>query len=106
MILANLWENTMQPIYKIIAMTGTILVVWLGGRNVLGDGWQIWDIAAFSTYLSCFVKMSIKTSHRRPPVQCRPEGPGIVGPHPAPSRCLPSPAGTGTGLSAGSPYGP
>ena len=24
MILANLWENTMQPIYKIIAMTGTI----------------------------------------------------------------------------------
>ena len=63
MILANLWENTMQPIYKIIAMTGTILVVWLGGRNVLGDGWQIWDIAAFSTYLSCFVKMSIKTSH-------------------------------------------
>lgn len=63
MILANLWENTMQPIYKIIAMIGTILVVWLGGRNVLGEGWQIWDIAAFSTYLSCFVKMSIKTSH-------------------------------------------
>lgn len=63
MILANLWENTMQPIYKIIAMTGTILVVWLGGRNVLGEGWQVWDIAAFSTYLSCFVKMSIKTSH-------------------------------------------
>lgn len=53
----------MQPIYKIIAMTGTILVVWLGGRNVLGEGWQVWDIAAFSTYLSCFVKMSIKTSH-------------------------------------------
>lgn len=63
MILANLWENTLQPIYKVIAMIGTILVVLWGGRNVLGTGWQVWDIAAFSTYLACFVKLATKSSH-------------------------------------------
>ena len=63
MILANLWENTLQPIYKVIAMIGTVLVVLWGGRNVLGTGWQVWDIAAFSTYLACFVKLATKSSH-------------------------------------------
>ncbi|WP_418937148.1 ABC transporter ATP-binding protein [Megasphaera massiliensis] len=97
MILANLWENTMQPIYKIIAMTGTILVVWLGGRNVLGEGWQVWDIAAFSTYLSCFVKMSIKTSHAAHlfnAVQKAQVSWGRIQPRLAVSRPLPAPVPT------------
>ena len=97
MILANLWENTMQPIYKIIAMTGTILVVWLGGRNVLGEGWQVWDIAAFSTYLSCFVKMSIKTSHAARlfnAVQKAQVSWGRIQPRLAVSRPLPEPVPT------------
>ena len=97
MILANLWENTMQPIYKIIAMTGTILVVWLGGRNVLGEGWQVWDIAAFSTYLSCFVKMSIKTSHAARlfnAVQKAQVSWGRIQPRLAVSRPLPAPVPT------------
>ena len=63
MILANLWENTLQPIYKVIAMIGTMLVIWFGGRNVLGTGWESWDIAAFSTYLACFIKLATKSSH-------------------------------------------
>ena len=63
MILANLWENTLQPIYKVIAMTGTMLVIWFGGQNVLGTGWETWDIAAFSTYLVCFIKLATKSSH-------------------------------------------
>lgn len=62
-ILANIWENTMQPLYRIIAMTGTIFIIWLGGKNVLGTGWTAWTIASFTTYLSCFTKLSVKTSH-------------------------------------------
>lgn len=63
MILANLWENTLQPIYKVIAMIGTMLVIWFGGHNVQGTGWENWDIAAFSTYLACFIKLATKSSH-------------------------------------------
>lgn len=63
MILANLWENTLQPIYKVIAMIGTVLVIWFGGHNVQGTGWENWDIAAFSTYLACFIKLATKSSH-------------------------------------------
>lgn len=63
MILANLWENTLQPIYKVIAMIGTVLVIWFGGYNVQGTGWENWDIAAFSTYLACFIKLATKSSH-------------------------------------------
>lgn len=63
MILANLWENTLQPIYKVIAMIGTMLVIWFGGHNVQGTGWESWDIAAFSTYLACFIKLATKSSH-------------------------------------------
>ena len=63
MILANLWENTLQPIFKVIAMIGTMLVIWFGGHNVLGTGWESWDIAAFSTYLACFIKLATKSSH-------------------------------------------
>jgi ATP-binding cassette subfamily B multidrug efflux pump len=60
---ANIWENMMQPIYLVIAMAGTIFVIWLGGRNVLGTGWRVWTIASFTTYLSCYTKLSQKTSH-------------------------------------------
>ena len=63
MILADLWENTLQPIYRVIAMIGVMLVIWFGGRNVLGLGWEAWDIAAFSTYLACFIKLATKSSH-------------------------------------------
>ncbi len=59
---ANIWENSMQPIYNVIAMGGVILVIYLGAKNVFGSGWQVWDIAAFTTFLSCFTKMALKSS--------------------------------------------
>lgn len=62
-IRANIWENTMQPLYQVVAMTSTIFILWLGGRNVIGAGWRVWNIAAFSTYLSCFTKLAVKSSH-------------------------------------------
>ncbi len=61
-VAANFWENTMQPLYHIISMCGVIFVLYLGGKNVLGTGWSSWDIAAFTTFLSCFAKMALKSS--------------------------------------------
>lgn len=61
-IIANLWEATMQPIYQMIAMVGTMFILWFGGRNVMGNGWCVWDIAAFSTFFSCFAKLAVKSS--------------------------------------------
>jgi len=60
---ASLWESAMQPLYGIISMTGVIFILWLGGKNVAGTGWRAWDIAAFTTFLSCFAKMAVKSSH-------------------------------------------
>lgn len=61
-ILANLWESAMQPIYNIISMCGVILILYLGSKNVLGTGWVSWNMAAFTTFLSCFTKMALKSS--------------------------------------------
>ncbi len=33
-----------------------------GAKNVLGTGWRVWDIAAFTTFLSCFTKLVVKSS--------------------------------------------
>jgi ATP-binding cassette subfamily B protein len=59
---ANIWGTTMQPVYNIISMTGAVFIIYLGSRNVLGTGWTNWNIAAFTTFLSCFGKMALKTS--------------------------------------------
>lgn len=39
-----------------------IFILWYGAKNVAGDGWTHWDIAAFTTFLSCFTKMTVKSS--------------------------------------------
>lgn len=28
----GLWENSMEPLYRVIAMTGSLLILWLGGK--------------------------------------------------------------------------
>lgn len=61
-VAANVWENTMQPIYNVISMAGVVFIVWLGGQNVAGTGWAAWNIAAFTTFLSCFTRMAMKSS--------------------------------------------
>ena len=59
---ANLWENTLPPLYQVVSMLGAVLILWLGGKNVAGTGWAHWDIAAFTAFLTCFTKLSVKTS--------------------------------------------
>lgn len=39
-----------------------LFILWFGGKNVLGTGWQSWNIAAFTTFLFCFVRMAAKSS--------------------------------------------
>ncbi len=59
---ANIWNSSMPPIYKIVSMTGVLFILYFGGKNVLGIGWRAWDIAAFTTFISCFTKLSTKSS--------------------------------------------
>lgn len=61
-VAANLWENAMPPLYRILSMLGTVPILWLGARNVQGTGWTVWDIAAFTAFLSCYTKLAVKTS--------------------------------------------
>ncbi|MEG1917741.1 MAG: ABC transporter ATP-binding protein [Oscillospiraceae bacterium] len=56
---ANLLENSMQPIYNVIAMTGVFFIVLLGGRSVV-DG--SWTVGAFSAYLTIFTALAVKAS--------------------------------------------
>ena len=59
---ANIWNAALPPIYKVISMAGCLFILYFGGRNVLGSGWKAWDVAAFTTFLSCFTKLSTKSS--------------------------------------------
>ena len=62
-VVSNVWENAMQPLYNIIAMIGVLFVLIRGAQNMLGVGWAVWDIAAFTTYLACFTRLALKSSH-------------------------------------------
>ena len=46
----------------VVSNLSVIFILWFGAKNVLGTGWRAWDIAAFTTFLSCFIKMSTKSS--------------------------------------------
>jgi len=58
-IKANILENSMQPIYNVIAMLGVILVIYLGGNKVING---IWTVGVFSTYVIMFTAMANKAS--------------------------------------------
>ena len=61
-IYANIWNSSLTPLYRIISMMGILFILYFGSRNVLGTGWKPWDIAAFTTFLACFIKLSDKSS--------------------------------------------
>lgn len=58
-IKANVLENSMQPIYNVIAMLGIIIVIYLGGTKVISGRWTI---GIFSTYITMFTAMANKAS--------------------------------------------
>ena len=59
---ANVWQSALPPLYLVMSNLSVLFILWFGAKNVLGTGWRAWNIAAFTTFLSCFVKMSTKSS--------------------------------------------
>ena len=59
---SNVWQSALPPLYLAASEAGVLFVLWFGAKNVLGTGWSVWDIAAFTTFLSCFTKLVVKSS--------------------------------------------
>ena len=59
---AGVFVSAMPPLYQIISMFSSVLILYFGSRNVLGKGYAVWDIAAFTTFMSCYAKLSLKSS--------------------------------------------
>lgn len=59
---ASVWQSALPPLYLAASGTGVLFILWFGAKNVLGTGWSSWDIAAFTTFLSCFTKLTVKSS--------------------------------------------
>lgn len=38
------------------------MILYFGSKNILGSGWTSWDVAAFTTFLACYTKLSDKSS--------------------------------------------
>ena len=58
----NVWQSALPPLYLAASEAGILFILWFGAKNVLGTGWNHWDIAAFTTFLSCFTKLVVKSS--------------------------------------------
>lgn len=59
---SNVWQSALPPLYLTVSEAGVLFILWFGAKNVLGTGWQVWDIAAFTTFFSCFTKLTVKSS--------------------------------------------
>ena len=56
---SNILETSLKPLYEIISMTGIVFIIYFGSKRVVNS---LWDIAIFTTYISCFTKMAVKSS--------------------------------------------
>ena len=59
---SGLWETSLQPLYHIISLISVIFIIYFGAKNILGNGWTVWTIAEFTTFISCFTKLALKSS--------------------------------------------
>ncbi len=58
-IKANIWENSMQPVYNAICLIGILAVVYFGGTKTIEGGWTV---GVFSTYITMFIALALKAS--------------------------------------------
>ncbi|WP_352419176.1 ABC transporter ATP-binding protein [Proteiniborus sp.] len=56
---ASILENSMQPIYNVIALLGIVVVLFYGGKNVIA---KVWTVGMFSTYITIFAALTTKAS--------------------------------------------
>lgn len=61
-IKANIWNTALVPLYRVISMASVLFILYFGSKNVLGTGWKVWNVAAFTTFLSCYSKLAVKSS--------------------------------------------
>ena len=59
---ANVWQAALPPLYLAASGAGVLFILWFGAKNVLGTGWSAWDIGVFTTFLSCFTRLTVKSS--------------------------------------------
>ncbi len=59
---SNVWQSALPPLYLAASGAWVLFILWFGAKNVLGTGWRAWDIGAFTTFLSCFTKLTVKSS--------------------------------------------
>lgn len=59
-IKASIFENSMQPIYNVVAMLGVIMVIYWGGSKVIAGSWTV---GIFSTYMILFAALAAKASN-------------------------------------------
>ena len=59
---SSVWQSALSPLYLAVSEAGVLFILWFGAKNVLGAGWRAWNIAAFTTFLSCFTKLTVKSS--------------------------------------------
>ena len=59
---SNVWQSALPPLYLAVSGAGVLFILWFGAKNVIGTGWSAWDIAAFTTFLSCFTKLTVRAS--------------------------------------------
>jgi ATP-binding cassette subfamily B multidrug efflux pump len=55
-------ETSLQPVYRLISTISVIFIVIMGASNVAGTGTAAWNIASFTTFLSCFLNLAEKSS--------------------------------------------
>ena len=58
-IVANIWENAMQPIYNVISIGGIVFVIIMAGEKVYEGSFTV---GVFSAYISIFTIMAAKAS--------------------------------------------
>ena len=59
---SNVWQSALPLLYLAASGAGVLFVLWFGAKNVLGTGWSAWDIGTFTTFLSCFTRLTVKSS--------------------------------------------
>ena len=98
---SSVWQSALPPLYLAASGAGVLFILYFGAKNVLGGGWSAWDIAAFTTFLSCFTKLTVKSSKvaklfnsvQKAQVSWKRIKPMMTSPEPAREPIVPAPAG-------------
>ena len=56
---ANIPFMACPPLYETIALLGVFPLLYFGAKNILSN---TWNIASFTTYFACFIKLAVKSS--------------------------------------------